>query len=330
MDYVNLGSSGLRVSRICLGCMGYGSPSWREWVLEEAASMPFFERALELGVNFLDTADIYSLGESERLVGRAVRDSALPREQMVIATKVYFPLSQGQNTGGLSRKHIMDAIDASLERLGLDYVDLYQIHRLDLDTPMEEILAALDDVVRSGKARYLGASSMYAWQFAKLLHLQERHGFNRFVSMQNHYNLIYREEEREMIPLCRDAGVGLIPWSPLARGFIAGNRQRQSDGGRGGATARAQSDELAQKMYYQDDDFAVVDAVSAVARARGVANAQIALAWILQQTGITAPIIGATKMSHLEDAVNAASLELSAEELAALGAAYQPHPVLGH
>ena len=330
MDYVNLGSSGLRVSRICLGCMSYGSPSWREWVLEEAASMPFFERALELGINFLDTADVYSLGESERLVGRAVRDSALPREQMVIATKVYFPLSQGQNTGGLSRKHIMDAIDASLERLALDYVDLYQIHRLDLNTPMEEILAALDDVVTSGKARYLGASSMYAWQFAQLLHLQERHGFNRFVSMQNHYNLIYREEEREMIPLCRDAGVGLIPWSPLARGFITGNRQRQSDGGRGGATSRAQSDELAQKMYYQDDDFAVVDAVSAVASARGVANAQIALAWILQQPGITAPIIGATKMSHLEDAVNAASLELSAEELAALGAAYQPHPVLGH
>ena len=330
MDYVNLGSSGLRVSRICLGCMSYGSPSWREWVLEEAASMPFFERALELGINFLDTADVYSIGESERLVGRALRDSALPREQMVIATKVYYPLREGQITRGLSRKHIMDAIDASLERLGLDYVDLYQIHRLDLDTPMEETLAALDDVVKSGKARYLGASSMYAWQFAKLLHLQERHGFNRFVSMQNHYNLIYREEEREMIPLCRDAGVGLIPWSPLARGFIAGNRQRQSDGGRGGVTVRAQSDELAQNMYYQDDDFAVVDAVGAIAIARGVANAQIALAWILQQPGVTAPIIGATKMSHLEDAVNAASLELSEEELAALGAPYQPHHVLGH
>ena len=329
MHYVNFGTTGLRVSRLCLGCMSYGAPSWRDWVLDAAASMPFLKRAFELGINFFDTADIYSLGESERILGRALRTFGPRREEVVLATKVYFPLRDGPNAGGLSRKHIMHAIDDSLRRLGTDYVDLYQIHRLDHATPMEEILRALDDVVRAGKALYIGASSMYAWEFARLLYLAAQLGTSRFVSMQDHYNLIYREEEREMLPLCRQAGIAVIPWSPLARGFLMGNRARGS-AGPGGATTRAGTDELAQKMYFQDDDFAIVDALSTIARARGVSNAQVALAWVLAQPGVTAPIIGATKLLHLEDAVAALELTLTSAELDALAAPYKPHPILGH
>ncbi len=329
MQYINFGNTGLRVSRLCLGCMSYGSPSWRDWVMDEAAALPFFKRAFELGINFFDTADVYSLGESERILGHAIRASGAKREDVVIATKVYFPLAAGENSRGLSRKHILHAIDESLRRLGTDYVDVYQIHRLDRVTPMEEIIDALHDVVKAGKALYLGASSMYAWEFSRLLHLAERAGRTRFVSMQNHYNLIYREEEREMLPLCRAEGIAIIPWSPLARGFLMGNRQRGEAGAGGGETLRATTDELAAQMYYQDDDFAVVEAVSAIARARGVSNAQVALAWLLAQPGITAPIIGATKLPHLEDAVAALELCLSADELSALAAPYKPHPVLG-
>lgn len=329
MQYINFGNTGLRVSRLCLGCMSYGSPSWRDWVLDEGASMPFFKRAFELGINFFDTADVYSLGESERILGRAIRAYGAQRENVVIATKVFFPLGDGENARGLSRKHIMHAIDASLRRLGTDYVDIYQIHRLDRVTPMEEILDALNDVVKAGKALYLGASSMYAWEFSRLLHLAERMGVTRFVSMQNHYNLIYREEEREMLPLCRAEGIAVIPWSPLARGFLTGNRSRTENGQGGGATVRASSDPLANDMYFQDDDFAVVDAVSALAQARGVPNAQLALAWLLAQPGVTAPIIGATKLPQLEDAAAALELRLDADELAALAAPYRPHPVLG-
>ena len=326
MQYARLGSTGLQVSRICLGCMSYGASSWRDWVLDEAASMPFFERAIDLGINFFDTADMYSEGESERILGKAIKASGLPRADLVIATKVFFPLSDGVNAGGLSRKHVRHAIDASLERLDLDYIDLYQIHRLDRSTPMEEILEGMNDVVESGRALYIGASSMFAWEFAKLLYLAERHGFHRFVSMQNQYNLIYREEEREMIPLCRAEGVGLIPWSPLARGFIMGNRSLDGDA-RGGSTVRARSDELAQGMYYRDEDFAIVDAITTIARSRGVSNAQIALAWVLHQDGVTAPIIGATKMAHLDDAIGALDLELTEQEHAALAAHYVPRSV---
>ncbi len=329
MEYINFGNTGLRVSRLCLGCMSYGSSSWRDWVLDEADAMPFFRRAFALGINFFDTADIYSLGESERILGRAIRAHGVKREDVVIASKVYFPLRSGENSRGLSRKHILHAIDESLQRLGTDYIDLYQIHRLDRVTPMAEIIDTLHDVVKAGKALYLGASSMYAWEFSRLLHLAHSAGLTRFVSMQNHYNLVYREEEREMLPLCRAEGIAVIPWSPLARGFLTGNRQRGEAGKGGGETLRAASDELAAQMYYQDDDFAVVDVVSTIARARGVPNAQVALAWLLAQPGITAPIIGATKLPHLEDAVAALDLRLSAEELSTLGAPYKPHPVLG-
>lgn len=329
MEYINFGNTGLRVSRLCLGCMSYGSSSWRDWVLDEADAMPFFRRAFALGINFFDTADIYSLGESERILGRAIRANGVKREDVVIASKVYFPLRSGENSRGLSRKHILHAIDESLQRLGTDYIDLYQIHRLDRVTPMAEIIDTLHDVVKAGKALYLGASSMYAWEFSRLLHLAHSAGLTRFVSMQNHYNLVYREEEREMLPLCRAEGIAVIPWSPLARGFLTGNRQRGEAGKGGGETLRAASDELAAQMYYQDDDFAVVDVVSTIARARGVPNAQVALAWLLAQPGITAPIIGATKLPHLEDAVAALDLRLSAEELSTLGAPYKPHPVLG-
>lgn len=324
MDYVRLGNTGLKVSRICLGMMTYGAKSWREWVLEEAESRPFLERAWELGINFYDTADMYSLGVSEEILGRAVKEMAIGRDRVVLATKVFNPMGADPNQKGLSRKHIRHAIDDSLRRLGTDYVDLYQIHRLDADTPMEEILAGLEDVVRAGKALYVGASSMYAWQFAKLLYLADKHGFSRFVTMQNHYNLVYREEEREMIPLCRAEGIGLLPWSPLARGFLSGGRQDKN------ITLRAKTDDFAHKLYYQDSDFAVVDQVTAIAQSRGVANAQVALAWVLAQPGVTAPIVGASKMKHLEDAVSALDIRLSAEELAALEAPYRPHGVLGH
>ncbi|MCZ7544424.1 MAG: aldo/keto reductase [Anaerolineae bacterium] len=325
MEYVNLGRTGLKVSRICLGMMTYGTPAWRAWVLDEETSRPIIKRAVELGINFFDTADMYSLGVSEEITGRALRDFTR-RDEVVIATKVYHPMSDDPNARGLSRKHIMDSIDASLRRLGLDYVDLYQIHRWDYSTPIEETLEALHDVVRAGKARYIGASSMYAWQFAKALYVADLHGWTRFVSMQNHYNLVYREEEREMIPLCRAEGVGLIPWSPLARGFLAGNRTRD----KGGATKRSHTDDLAHNFYFRDDDFDVVDRVVALAEQHGCAPAQIALAWMLHKPGITSPIIGASKIPHLEEAVAALEIALSADEIAHLEEPYQPRAIVGH
>jgi aryl-alcohol dehydrogenase (NADP+) len=324
MDYVRLGSTGLRVSRICLGAMSYGDPAWRRWVLPEEPSRPFIKRALDQGITFFDTADMYSLGRSEEVLGRALRDFA-KREQVVIATKVFNPMSDDPNDRGLSRKHIMASIDASLRRLGTDYVDLYQTHRWDFDTPIEETLQALHDVVRAGKARYIGASSMMSWQFAKSLYLADLHGWTRFVSMQNHYNLIYREEEREMIPLCIEEGIGVIPWSPLARGFLAGNRKRGSRT----ATVREETDDYAHGMYYSDADYDVADRVVEVANVRGVAPAQIALAWLLHKPGVTAPIIGATKLEQLDQAVEAMAITLSADEIRQLEQAYVPHPVLG-
>jgi aryl-alcohol dehydrogenase (NADP+) len=325
MEYMNLGRSGLKVSRICLGTMTYGSSTWRRWVLDEAESRPFFIRALELGVNFFDTADMYSNGLSEEITGRVLREIAR-REEVVIATKVFFPMGSGPNQRGLSRVHILNAIDASLRRLGVDYVDLYQIHRYDPDTPIEETLEALQDVVKSGKARYIGASSMYAWQFAQALYRADQHGWTRFVSMQNHYNLIYREEEREMIPLCLAEGIGLIPWSPLARGFLTGSRKRED----WGETLRAQTDDFAQSMYFKEEDFAIVERAAELAKRRGVTTAQIALAWLLHKPGVVAPIIGASKMHHLEEAVAALEIDLSSEEMQYLEALYQPHPILGH
>ncbi len=306
--------------------MTYGSSKWREWVLDEEESRPFIGRALELGINFFDTADMYSLGASEEVLGRALKHFGRPRDRVVIATKVFIPMGDDPNQQGLSRKHIMHSIDDSLRRLGTDYVDLYQIHRFDYRTPIEETLRALDDVVRAGKALYLGASSMYAWQFARMLYKADELGLRRFVTMQNHYNLVYREEEREMIPLCREEGIGLIPWSPLARGFLAGNRRLEDRG----ETLRAKTDDYAHKLYYQESDFAVVDRVSEIARRRGVKNMHVALAWVLAQPGITSPIIGASKMEHLEEAVAALSLKLDEDELKALAEPYQPHPVLGH
>jgi aryl-alcohol dehydrogenase (NADP+) len=305
--------------------MTYGSSQWRPWILDEEASRPFLRRAIEAGINFFDTADMYSLGASEEVLGRALRDFS-SRDQVVIATKVFFPVEKGPNDRGLSRKHIMQAIDASLRRLGTDFVDLYQIHRFDSETPIEETIEALHDVVKQGKARYLGASSMHAWQFAKMLHVAERNGWTRFVSMQNHYNLVYREEEREMIPLCLAEGIGVIPWSPLARGFLAGNRSRDKNG----ETTRSQSDEYAQQMYYTDADFDVVERVREIAGRRGVAAAQIALAWILHKRGVTAPIVGASKMQHLDQALAALEIPLSTEEMTLLEEPYRPHAVLGH
>jgi len=325
MQYVHLGTSGLVVSRVCLGTMTYGTPQWRPWVLDEEASRPFIRRAVELGVNFFDTADMYSKGVSEEVLGRALRDFSR-REDIILATKVYFPMGPGQNDRGLSRLHILRSIDDSLRRLATDYVDLYQIHRWDPETPIEETLEALHDVVKAGKARYVGASSMYAWQFAKALYLADLHGWTRFTAMQNHYNLVYREEEREMLPLCRDQGIGVIPWSPLARGFLAGNRSREE----WGQTVRAKTDDFAHTLYYQDSDFAVADQAAALAQARGVTPAQIALAWLLHKPGVTAPIIGASKMPQLEESVAALEIRLSEEEIASLEQPYRPHPVLGH
>jgi len=326
MEYVRLGRSGLKVSRLCLGMMTYGSKTWRQWILEEEEGRPFVRRALELGINFFDTADVYSLGVSEEILGRALRDFSPGREKVVIATKVHFPMGDGPNQRSQSRKHIHHAIDNSLRRLGTDYIDLYQIHRHDPETPVEEVMQALDDIVRTGKALYIGASSMFAWQFSKMLHVSDTQGLARFVSMQNHYNLVYREEEREMIPLCREEGIGLIPWSPLARGFLAGNRRKEDYG----ETLRAKTDDFGQKLYYHDSDFDVVKRVTEVAKQRGVSNMQIALAWILHQPGVTAPIIGASKMPHLEEAVAALDVKLSDEELKSLAEPYKPHPILGH
>jgi len=325
MEYVNLGKTGMRVSRICLGMMSFGNDSEREWVLDEDAAEPIVRAAVEGGVTFFDTADTYSGGASEVATGRLV-GKMLTRDEVVIATKVFMPVTPGENGGGLSRKHILSAIDASLSRLGMDYVDLYQIHRWDPRTPIEETMGALHDVVRAGKARYIGASSMFAWQFAKAQHVAERDGGTRFVSMQPHYNLIYREEEREMIPQCIDQGVGVIPWSPLARGVLAGNRSR--DGER--RTTRSGTDPFTDYLYSQPSDFDVVERVAEVAASRRVPPAQVALAWLLHRPGVTAPIVGATKLGHLTDALAAEKLELGEEEMKALEEPYVPHPVLGH
>jgi 1-deoxyxylulose-5-phosphate synthase len=325
MDQIRLGASGLHVSRLGLGMMSYGSDANRPWMLDEAAAEPIVRRAVEGGFTFFDTADMYSQGASEVATGRLLR-KLLTRDEVVIATKVYFPMTAGPNGRGLSRKHILSAIDASLERLELDYVDLYQIHRWDSETPIEETMEALHDVVKSGKARYIGASSMYAWQFAKAQRVAERSGCTPFVSMQNHYNLIYREEEREMIPQCIDQGIGVIPWSPLARGFLAGTRTREGER----RTRRSKTDPLQDEWYGRPEDFDVVDRLNEVAGERGAPPAQVALAWLLHKPGVTAPIVGATKLGHLEDALAATELELSPEEIARLEEPYRPHRVLGH
>jgi len=325
VKYARLGGSGLQVSRICLGMMSYGSKTERAWHLDETEAEPIVRRAVDAGVTFFDTADAYSDGLTEEITGRLLGKLLPRRDDYVLATKVYFPMGPGPNDGGLSRKHILSAIDASLARLGTDYVDLYQIHRWDDETPIEETMEALNDVVRAGKARYIGASSMYAWQFAKAQQLAAVAGGSRFVSMQNHYNLVYREEEREMIPLCLDQGIGVIPWSPLARGLLAGSRVRGGER----STVRAGSDPLADRMY-DEADFEVVDVVREVAGERGTTPAQIALAWLLGKPAVTAPIVGATKLRHLEDALAAVDLTLDADETARLEAPYRPHRVIGH
>jgi aryl-alcohol dehydrogenase-like predicted oxidoreductase len=325
MEYVNLGRSGLKVSRLCLGMMSYGTNRWREWILPQEEARPFVEQALEGGINFFDTADMYSRGASEEVTGRLLREMAA-RDDVVVATKVFFPMGDGPNVRGLSRKHIMSSIEASLRRLGMDYVDLYQIHRWDYHTPIDETMEALHEVVRAGKARYIGASSMFAWQLSKALYTADLRGWTRFVSMQDHYNLVYREEEREMLPLCRDQGLGVVPWSPLARGFLAGNRRIRGEG----ETVRARTDDYSHALYYKEGDQDVLDRVVALAERRGVKPAQIALAWLLHQPVVTAPIVGATKPHHLGEALAALDIELSEEERASLGEMYRPHPVLGH
>ena len=325
MEYVNLGSTGLKVSRICLGTMTYGSKKWREWVLDEEESRPFIKRALEAGINFFDTADMYSAGASEEVLGRALNDFGPSHDRLVIATKVFNPMGDDPNQRGLSRKHIRHAIDDSLRRLKTDYVDLYQIHRFDRQTPMEETLEALNEVVRDGKALYIGASSMFAWQFAQMLAISDANGWARFVTMQNHYNLLYREEEREMNPLCESEGVGLIPWSPLARGVLAGNRKAQ--------TTRARTDDFGANLYGKeiaDADQRVLDRLEEISQKRGIPQAQTALAWLLHKPGMVAPIVGASKAHHLDDAVAAAGVKLSDEEIARLEEPYIPHEIAGH
>jgi aryl-alcohol dehydrogenase (NADP+) len=324
MDYVNLGATGLKVSRICLGAMTYGSSKWREWVLDEEASRVLIKQALDAGINFFDTADMYSLGVSEEVLGRALKDFGPGREKVVVATKVFYPMGEDPNQRGLSRKHIMQAIDDSLRRLGMDYVDLYYIHRFDPETPIEETIQALHDVVRAGKVLYLGASSMPAWRFAKMLSTADANGWTRFVAMQNHYNLIYREEEREMIPLCLEEGIGVLPWSPLARGLLAGKRRTE--------TTRARTDIYRTQIYGEEiseADARVVERLETVAAAHGVAPAQVALAWLLQKPGVVAPIVGASKPQHLADALEALKLRLSAEAVTTLEEAYVPHAVAG-
>lgn len=325
MKYTNLGKSGLKISRLCLGMMTYGSSQWRPWVLDEEESRPFIRKALDLGINFFDTADMYSLGVSEEILGGALNDFA-KRDKVVVATKVFFPMSDDPNDRGLSKKHILQSIDGSLRRLKMDYVDLYQIHRWDYETPIEETMEALDQVVRSGKALYIGASSMFAWQFARTFFTADQLGLTRFVSMQNHYNLLYREEEREMIPFCLSEGIGLIPWSPLARGFLAGNRNKQD----WGETLRAKTDDYAQKLYYREADFEIANRVGEVAKKRGVSRMQIALAWLLHRPGVAAPIIGASKLNHLEEAAGALEISLDADEIKFLEEPYRPREVLGH
>ena len=323
MDYVRLGTSGLKVSRLCLGTMTYGTPAWRPWVLDEAASRPFIKRAIERGINFFDTANMYSRGVSEEVVGRALKDFA-KRDEIVIATKVFYPVGDEQGQG-LSRKQIMRAIDESLRRLGVDHVDLYQIHRFDEHTPIEETLEALHDVVKAGKARYIGASTMYAYQFVKMIYTQRAHNWTEFVSMQNHYNLVYREEQRDTIPFCIEEGIGVIPWSPLARGFLAGNRKR----GEKSATLRDQHDTWGHTLYVADEDYDVVDRVVEVAKQKGVLPIQVALAWILAKPGVTAPIISATKIEQLDQLIEGMSVTLSPEEIASLEEPYVPHKVIG-
>jgi len=325
MEYIRLGNTGLKVSRICLGTMTYGKPNDRwQWALNEDDSRPFIQKALELGINFFDTADVYSFGASEEVVGSALKDFAR-REEVVIATKVYNPMSSDPNDRGLSRKHIMSSIDASLRRLKTDYVDLYQIHRWDHKTPVEETMEALHDVVKAGKALYIGASSMYSWQFAKALYTSDIHGWTRFVSMQPHYNLIYREEEREMIPFCQDQKIAIIPWSPLARGLLTGNRSRERN-----ETLRSRTDEFGKSLYKMDSDFEIVKRLDEVTERLGIPAAQVALAWMLGKPFITAPVIGASKPGHLEDAVAALDVKLSPEDISFLEELYRPHPVSGH
>ncbi|MEZ0540160.1 aldo/keto reductase [Fibrella arboris] len=324
MDHVRFGNTGLMVSKLCLGCMTYGRPTERwPWALNEEQSRPFIQEALELGFNFFDTADIYTAGASEEVVGRALRDFAT-RDEIVLATKVFNPMGPGPNDKGLSRKHIMSAIDASLKRLGTDYVDLYQIHRWDANTPIEETMEALHDVVKAGKARYIGASSMAAWQFAKAQYTADLNGWTRFVSMQPQYNLVYREEEREMLPFCQDQRVAVIPWSPLARGLLTGKRSKERN-----ETERAKTDTFGKSLYTRDDDFAIADLVTKLGEERGIPPTQIALAWLLAKPVVTAPIIGASKPGHLQDAVGALGITLSADEIKQLEAIYQPHPVAG-
>jgi aryl-alcohol dehydrogenase-like predicted oxidoreductase len=324
MEYTNLGKTGLKVSRICLGCMSFGSPQSRKWMLDEEQSRPIIKKAVEEGINFFDTANMYAAGISEEITGRALGDFA-KREEVVLATKLFFPMRKDVNSAGLSRKQVFTEIDNSLKRLNTDYVDLYQIHRWDYSTPIEETLEALHDVVKSGKVRYIGASSMFAWQFTKALYLADLHGWTRFVSMQNYYNLLYREEEREMLPLCKEEGIGVIPWSPLARGHLARPWQKQSE------TERAKTDAFGKTLYErtEQDDKKVVDAVAEISEERGISQAQVSLAWLLSKPAVTAPIVGTTKMEHLEDALGAVSINLTDDEVNRLEEKYVPHPVTG-
>ncbi len=326
MEYVKFGNTGMKVSRLCLGMMTYGDKKWREWVLTEDDAKPFVKRALDAGINFFDTADVYSFGASEEVLGNTLKAFGVKRETVVVATKVFQVMSDDINDRGLSRKHIMDSIDKSLKRLKMDYVDLYQIHRWDYNTPIEETMEALHDVVKSGKARYIGASSMFAWQFSKAQYVADMHAWTRFASMQNHYNLVYREEEREMIPCLRDQGVAMIPWSPMARGFFAGNRTR----GGGGDTTRAKTDPFANELYFRDEDFTIAEHANQVAKARSVSGSQIALAWVLSKPYVTAPIIGASKMNHLDEAIAALDIKLTDAEVERLEELYQPHRIRGH
>jgi aryl-alcohol dehydrogenase-like predicted oxidoreductase len=326
MEYVRFGSTGLRISRLILGVMSYGSKKWRPWVLDETESRPFLQRAIELGINFFDTADMYSVGGSEEVLGRALKEFGPGRDKVIIASKVFYPMSDDPNERGLSRKHIFNSIDNTLRRLGTDYVDLYQIHRFDYETPIEETLIALNDLVRAGKVRYIGSSAMFAWQFMKMLATSEQLGLAKFVSMQDYYNVVYREEEREMHPLCRSEGIAIIPFSPLARGFVVGNRRKEDYG----ETVRAKTDEFSRRQYYSDQDFTIVDRITQVAKSRGINNAQVALAWVLQQPGVTAPIVGATKMYQLDDAIAALSIKLADEELKLLAEPYRPRAIIGH
>jgi aryl-alcohol dehydrogenase (NADP+) len=324
MDYVSFGSTGLKVSRLALGTMGFGAKSWRKWALEEEDSRPIIRRALELGINFFDTADMYSLGLSEEILGRALKDFGAQRDRVVIGTKVFSPMSDDPNDRGLSRKHVLQSIDRSLKRLGTDYVDLYQIHRWDPQTPVEETLTALQDIIKAGKALYIGASTMFAWQFAKLVYTADRLGVARPVSMQPYYNLLYREEEREMIPFCRSEGIAVTPYSPIARGFVTGERRKED----WGDTVRARTDDYMKRLYYTPQDFAIVDRITEVARRRGLLNVQVALSWVLQQPGITAPIVGVTKLEQLDQLAGSLSVKLDASDIQSLAEVYRPHEVV--